>query len=191
MYLATKPPALAISVGAAVVIGADDLAHVLGVEPRRKRGRADEVAEHHRQLAALGGGARGGGRDRGGGWRVIFRERGDRLENLQPRAKRQTKLAQMRIGELAEHVGIDRIVAEGLRISRETDAAEPRLDVQFGPRAFVSGGKPPRTALWKLIVWQHHNRVVCGCLCDPRKAIACRRNKIVAQLNIANKRRPC
>ena len=36
-----------------VLIGADDLAHVLGVEPRRKRGRADEVAEHHGELPPL------------------------------------------------------------------------------------------------------------------------------------------
>ena len=40
--------------GAAFLIGADHLAHVLGIEPRRQRGRADQIAEHHRQLAALG-----------------------------------------------------------------------------------------------------------------------------------------
>ena len=33
---------------AAFLIGGDDLAHVLGIEPRRQRGRADKVAEHHR-----------------------------------------------------------------------------------------------------------------------------------------------
>ena len=38
-----------------VLIGANDLAHVLGIEPRRQRGRADEIAEHDRELAALGG----------------------------------------------------------------------------------------------------------------------------------------
>ena len=36
------------------VIGADDLAQILGIEPRRERGRADEIAEHHRQLAPFG-----------------------------------------------------------------------------------------------------------------------------------------
>ena len=39
---------------AAFVIGPDDRPHVLGIEPRRHRGRADEIAEHHRQLPALG-----------------------------------------------------------------------------------------------------------------------------------------
>src|SRR5271166_6594374 len=48
---------------AGVLIGVDDLAHVLGIEPRRQRGRADEVAEHDGELAPLGGvsvGQRGG-----------------------------------------------------------------------------------------------------------------------------------
>ena len=40
--------------GAATVIGADDLAHVLWVEARGQRRRADEVAEHKGELTALG-----------------------------------------------------------------------------------------------------------------------------------------
>jgi hypothetical protein len=39
---------------AALVIGADDPAHVLRIELRRKRGRADEIAEHDGQLATFG-----------------------------------------------------------------------------------------------------------------------------------------
>jgi hypothetical protein len=39
--------------------GADDLAQILGVEPRRQRRRADQIAEHHRQLPPFGiGGSR-------------------------------------------------------------------------------------------------------------------------------------
>ena len=37
----------------AAVIRSDHLAQILGIEPRRKLGRADEVAEHNRQLPAL------------------------------------------------------------------------------------------------------------------------------------------
>ena len=37
------------------VVGRDDAAHVFGIEPRRHRGRAHEVAEHDRKLTALGG----------------------------------------------------------------------------------------------------------------------------------------
>ena len=48
-----------------VLIGADDLAHVLGIEPSRKRGRTDEVGEHDGELAALGRVGPGVGRRRG------------------------------------------------------------------------------------------------------------------------------
>src|ERR1700731_3568037 len=40
---------------AAAVIRADDLAHVLRIEARRQRGRADQVAKHDGKLAPLGG----------------------------------------------------------------------------------------------------------------------------------------
>jgi hypothetical protein len=49
---------------------ADDLAQLLGVDALRQLGRADEVAEHHGELAALGPGGIGClgelGRHRGG-----------------------------------------------------------------------------------------------------------------------------
>jgi len=36
------------------MVGADYLAHILGVEPDRQCGRADHVAQHDRQLTPLG-----------------------------------------------------------------------------------------------------------------------------------------
>ena len=50
--------------GGAFVVGGDDLAQIFRIEPGRERGRADQIAEHHRELAALGGmrRARGGRR---------------------------------------------------------------------------------------------------------------------------------
>ena len=65
--LGDKAVEAADRLGDAAVIGADHLAQVLGIEPRRERRRADEVAEHHRQLPALGRGSRtavGSRRDR-------------------------------------------------------------------------------------------------------------------------------
>ena len=41
-------------VGDAAMVGADDLAQILGIEARRQRRRTDQVAEHHRQLPPLG-----------------------------------------------------------------------------------------------------------------------------------------
>ena len=40
--------------GAGRLIGADDLSEVLRVQPGGERRRADQVAEHHGELAALG-----------------------------------------------------------------------------------------------------------------------------------------
>ena len=45
--------------GADLLVGPHDLAQLLGIEPLRERGRAHQVAEHDRQLAALGRGGRG------------------------------------------------------------------------------------------------------------------------------------
>jgi hypothetical protein len=44
--------------GNAGLIAADDLAQILGIEPGRERGGADQVAEHHAERAAFGGGFR-------------------------------------------------------------------------------------------------------------------------------------
>src|SRR5262249_49571925 len=41
-------------IGDRAVIRSDDLAQILRIEPGGQRSRADEVAKHHRQLAALG-----------------------------------------------------------------------------------------------------------------------------------------
>ena len=57
----------------ALVIRADHLAQVLGIDPRGQGCRADEVAEHHGELTALR--ANGAGRTRNRFWRNRLRER--------------------------------------------------------------------------------------------------------------------
>ena len=59
--------------GDGTVIGADNLTQILRVMPGRERRRADQVAEHHRQLAAFG---------IGGSSRCIGRYRGHRGRGL-------------------------------------------------------------------------------------------------------------
>jgi hypothetical protein len=49
-----EPPRLGDLLGATTVIGTDDLAHILGVQPSREGGRANEVDKQDRELAALG-----------------------------------------------------------------------------------------------------------------------------------------
>jgi hypothetical protein len=78
-----KPREAADRVGDGAVIGADNLAQILGVEARRERGRADEIAEDHGQLAPLGLGyskaSRRGRRPCCGGTSITARQIGDRL----------------------------------------------------------------------------------------------------------------
>ena len=38
-----------------VEIGADQVAPLLGIEPRGNAGRTHQIAEHHREIAALAG----------------------------------------------------------------------------------------------------------------------------------------
>ena len=54
MYLATNPSRFPDDISDGAVICGDDLAQIFRVESRRERCRADEIAEHHRQLAAFG-----------------------------------------------------------------------------------------------------------------------------------------
>ena len=58
-----------------VEIGADQVAPLLGIELSGNRGRTYEIAEHHRQMPALGGGF---DRDRGSRRRSRERRRRDR-----------------------------------------------------------------------------------------------------------------
>ena len=52
--LGDKAVEAADRIGDGAVVVADQLAQILRVKTRRERGRADEVAEHHRQLPAFG-----------------------------------------------------------------------------------------------------------------------------------------
>jgi hypothetical protein len=89
-------------------------AQVLGIEPRRQLGRADEVAEHYRELTAFG-------LRRQRRIRMIDvaagRQGGDRVE--QPLAMAEgghAELPQIAIVEAGEHIGVNIVVGEGRRI---------------------------------------------------------------------------
>ena len=85
--LGDKPAVAPDHLGAAAVIGADHLAQILRIEPRRQRRRADQIAEHHRKLAPLGRRSRAGcdrPRLHGG----LGAQRGDRLQKLAPMASK-------------------------------------------------------------------------------------------------------
>ena len=53
--LGDEAAGLGDEIGAAAVVCADDLAHILGVEARREGGRTDQIAEHDGELTAFSG----------------------------------------------------------------------------------------------------------------------------------------
>jgi hypothetical protein len=115
--------------GARVLIGPDDLAHVLGIESRRKRGGSDEIAEHDGQLAPLGGvrGRRRLGRRGGSGGRGKLR--GGR-QNLAPMPDAgDADLLQIVRSDVGKDCRVDLVLGERLFILPEPQAAQPSPDV--------------------------------------------------------------
>jgi hypothetical protein len=106
--------------GDGAVIRGNDLAQILGIEPRRQLRRADQVAEHHRELPAFGIGScrRVAGCYRHNGGRPLGTERGDGIQQLAPVADRcNADLSEIFRRQLRQHLPIDLIVAEGRHIA--------------------------------------------------------------------------
>jgi hypothetical protein len=111
------------------LVGMEDIAHVLGIQTLAERGGADEVREQHSQLPPL--------RRRGHGWLGAARlagsisKRHDGLQQPLAVAEADPELFEVRLGELRQHVGIDVVAAERLRVLRQPQAPEPRRDVHL------------------------------------------------------------
>lgn len=107
--------------GDAAVIGADDSAQILRIEPRRQRGRADHIAEHHGQLPAFGTGwcrSIAGRRCPGGGRLSI--ERGNGIEELAAMAsEHHAEILEIFRCQLRQRFPIDLVIAEGRHITRK------------------------------------------------------------------------
>jgi hypothetical protein len=119
------------NLGGGAVIRGDDFAQILELEPRRQRGRADEVAEHHGQLPAFGiGSCRW--RHRGG--RRLATRHGNRCEQFPAMTNRDNaNLPEILRRQLGEHLTIDFVVAERRLVLLETQAAQPCCNVRQAP----------------------------------------------------------
>ena len=115
---------------AACVIGCEDLPHVLGVEPRGKRGRADEIDNHHSEMTALGGGrfcdpCRRRPRERRcpeACARQLF-NRGQQPAAMPHRD--YAKLLEVFRRQLSKNLQVDGILAKCSLVMTETEPAEP------------------------------------------------------------------
>ena len=111
----------AVEPGHGAVISGNDLAQILRIETRGKRGRADEIAERYSELPPLGIGSHRR-IERRGGWR-LGSDRGDGVE--QPAAmasEHHTKVFQIIRCQLGQCLEIDLIIAEGGLVAFETKA---------------------------------------------------------------------
>src|SRR6185369_5209627 len=113
----------------ALLIGADYRTQILWVERGRERGRANEVGEHHRQLATLGVVSpswldiQGCRRCRYGSRDVA--EIPDRTPHLQPMAERNAKVFEMLIGQVRENGHINVVLGKSLRVLGHAELFEP------------------------------------------------------------------
>src|SRR5690242_5225596 len=92
--LSNEPTGVDNYLSATQVIGPDNLAHVLRIEPRRKRGGSHQIAEHDSELPTFSGVVRG----RRGASRGARRGRcsagkfADRSQHLQPVTERDAEV---------------------------------------------------------------------------------------------------
>ena len=128
--------------GDAFLIGRNDLAQVLRVHAGGERRRADEVREHHRDLAALGGvlGLRLHCGDGYRGGSFGHRNEGrDRLQQLLAMAERRdADILEIVVGQPPQQLDVDVVGAEHLGILGEADPAEPTVDVQVQSPGLLS-----------------------------------------------------
>jgi hypothetical protein len=119
---------------AAAVMGGDHRAQILRIEPRRQRRRADQIAEHHRQLPPPGFGS--GGRHRRLGRlfgsrrrQSTFTQRCDRFQKLLARPERQPEGYEIGLGQLRQEISVDLILAEHPLVPRQPQVPQPRRNI--------------------------------------------------------------
>ena len=135
-----------------VEIGADQIAPVLRVEPRRETRRADQIAEHHRDRSALGVGARGWrrrGRRSGRGLRGRRRrsvpgETGDRPHQPLAVPQRHPDLLEVGLAQVGQDVGVDLVLPEQRFVLSEADRVQPLADVHVGAASAETPISSPR-----------------------------------------------
>jgi len=114
----------------AAMVSADNPAQIFGIEPRRQRGRADEIAEHHRQLPPLGSVVR----PRTGryGWRrqcLGGGQTGNGSEETLAVPERHAKLLEIDLRQLRQDIGVDVTRTKQRLVLSEAKTSEPTPDI--------------------------------------------------------------
>ena len=132
------------------LVRAHDFTQVLGVEPRRQRGRPNEIAEQHRQLAAL----RCARRRLGFSLRAAVRpsELGDRAQELLAVAEREPELLQVLVGQVRQDLAVNVVLGKDRPVPAEPQPFEPLVDVAHG-RAPPPGGLAIQALRLRAYLW--------------------------------------
>jgi len=116
--------------GAGFLILADQIGEILRVQPGRKLGGTDQVAEHDRQMPAFGAlqVIQGGGRSKGfvGQRRQV---RNGLQQSFPFRQTRDAKVLEVFVGQFAKQGGIDAVFLKCHRVLIEPKASQPRTNV--------------------------------------------------------------
>jgi len=113
------------------VISGNDLAVILGIEPRRQLSRPHEIAEHHRQLPTFSRWCSRSLRRRN---IDIAVQCGDRIEQFSTVASEHyAQILEILLRELGQRLPIDLVVAEGGLVALETQTLQPRRYVHQAP----------------------------------------------------------
>jgi hypothetical protein len=118
------------------VVGVDHILQGFEVERCGKTRRVDEVAEHDRQVALLGGGARRS-RHRNSAGEVCRAERVDGGAQFLAVAERQAELAQIGVSQARQYRRIDLLGAKEFGVFRQAYLLQPSLyvDSAFLPKS--------------------------------------------------------
>ena len=101
-------------------VGADHLPHVLGIEARRERSRADQVAEHDGEVAPLGVVPRS---RRGDQFGLI--EFGDGAQHFAAMAEQDSEPIEVLVRQFGKDAKIDPVLGKTLRVLSKPKLLEP------------------------------------------------------------------
>ena len=126
--------------GAASMIGADDGAQILRVQACRQRGRADQVAEHQGELAALG---RICSRRRD--WGVEF---ADCSQESAAISQDDAEILEVLVSQLVQDREVDPILGEARGILRHAEPIEPLINLGHRQQSIQYSGSARRKLRW-------------------------------------------
>jgi hypothetical protein len=138
-YSVTDEPSYPAVIGsnnarAGSAVGPDHLPHILWIEPRRERGRADQIAKHDGEVAPLGV-MRGSRRcDQRG--RI---EAGDGTQHFAAMTEQDSELLKVLVHQFGEDAHVDPVLGKTLGVLSKPQLLEPLRNLHGSTDLVASG----------------------------------------------------